>query len=82
MVSGTDDLPNAYRGVPIAPADLDVNVVEAVHPSTLQPWYFVVWAALFGFSASVIQFGRLSSFLQAVCRRMAQVMSSLYVDDA
>jgi len=81
LVSGTDDLPNAFRAIPVRPSDLWANVVAVRNPDTAV-WHFqVVWATLFGLASSVIQFGRWSHFLQAVCRRIGTLMWSMYVDD-
>ena len=41
----------------------------------------IVWATLFGLSSSVKHFARWSHSLQAIARRIIQLMWSMYVDD-
>ena len=79
--SGCDDMPNAFRSIPAAPQDLDVNVVAVQHPDSGQWMFQIVWATLFGLSSSVMHFARWSHFLQAIARRIIQLMWSMYVDD-
>ena len=57
-VRGGDDLPCAYRSVPVCPDDLRLNVVAVRGPATGEWKFQVAWALLFGFSASVMQFAR------------------------
>jgi hypothetical protein len=81
LETGGEDMPNAFRNIPVHPGDHDVNIIAVRHPSTHVWHYQLVWAALFGYSSAVISFGRWSVFLQAVCRRLAQLLYSMYVDD-
>ena len=43
--------------------------------------YAQFYAALFGFESAVYSFGRWSTFLEAMCRRLGAVLWSMYVDD-
>eukprot|EP00972_Heterocapsa_arctica_P027031 3975900-Heterocapsa_arctica.AAC.1 len=79
--SGGEDMPDAFRTIPIAPQDLDVNVIAIENPDTGVWHYQVVWAALFGFASAVVSFARWSAFLQAAGRRIAMLAFSMYSDD-
>eukprot|EP00971_Amphidinium_carterae_P336376 6472724-Amphidinium_carterae.2 len=80
--AGGEDLPNAYRHVPCHPSDLPLNVVAVQNPLDRQWYYQVVYAMLFGMTSAVLQFGRWSAWIEAVSRRLLQVVLSMYVDDA
>ena len=82
LESGGEDLPDAFRSIPCRPADLDINIVAARHPTTGVMYYQQVDAMLFGFSCSVIQFGRWSRFLESFSRRILALLWSMYVDDS
>ena len=82
LESGGDDLPQAFRHIPIKPEHLCFNIVAVRNPTTGEWRFQIARALLFGFSASVIQFGRWSAFLQAVQRRILALLLSMYVDDS
>ena len=82
LVSGGEDLPSAYRSVPVHPDHLRLNVVAVRDPVTGEWKFQVAWALRFGFSASVMQFARWGGFLQAVQRRVLSLLLAMYVDDA
>ena len=69
MRIGGEDMPDAFRGIPIAPEHLKHDVVAAKNPRTGKVPFFQLYAALFGFESAVYSFGRLSGFLQALCCR-------------
>ena len=52
--TGTEDMPDAYLLVPIAPAELAQNVVAVCDPVTGQPMYQEIYGHVFGESAAVI----------------------------
>ena len=79
LVTAGEDLPDAYRILPVHPRHLRHNNVIVKHPET---WETRCWALLFGFAASVFQFERFSFFLEASGRRMLHLMISLFVDDS
>ena len=58
LLSGSEDLPQAYRWIPVAPEDMCANIV-AVFNRDLQQWqYQEVWGHLFGFASAVLNFNR------------------------
>ena len=81
LLSGGEDMPDAFRSLPVAPEHLALNVAAVRDPSTWEWRFQVAWALLFGFSASVANFDRWSAFLAAVTRRVAWLPWSMYVDD-
>ena len=53
-----------------------------VRDPTSLVWRFMLgYAMFFGYSSAVIQFGRYSKFLEALGRRIGQLLWSMYVDD-
>jgi hypothetical protein len=73
IVSGGEDMPDAYRHVPADPRDYDVNIVGVHHPE--RGWLFqVLWGLLFGHASSVYSFIRWSRFLEAVSRRIGALL--------
>ena len=58
METGGGDCPDAFRGVPVCPEEQCVNIVAPREPETGQLSYVPMWALLFGFRASVLQYGR------------------------
>ena len=80
LQSGGDDMPDAFRSIPVLPDHLPLNVAAVRGPDG--EWSFQSsWAMLFGFSASVLQFDRWSAFIEAVARRLCMLPWSMYVDD-
>ena len=80
FMSGTEDMPDAFRSIPVLPEHHRFNVAAVRKEDG--SWVFQrSWALLFGFSASVMQFERLSAFMEAVERRICCVAGSMYVDD-
>ena len=82
LFTAAEDLPEAYRILPVHPRHLRHNNVAVQHPQTKEVHVFPCWALLFGFAASVFQFERFSFFLEAAGRRVLHLMVSLYVDDS
>ena len=80
--SGSEDISDAYRMLPVAECDLPANVVMVKHPHTHQVFFVIMSALLFGFSASVMQFARWSRFLEALTRRVFCLLWALYMDDS
>ena len=62
LESGGEDLPNAFRAIPIREDHLRYNVVGTKNPKTAEVRYFVILAALFGYESAVYSFGRYSAF--------------------
>ena len=70
---GVEDLPDAYRGVPLHPEDAKIAVV-AFWSAKLSSWTFAVSRAmLFGLSAAVIHFNRKPTLAVAIARRCGAV---------
>ena len=80
VVTGGEDLPDAFRSIPCDPEDLNINIV-AIKRADGTTMYQQLDAMLFGLSAAVIQFGRWSRFLEAAIRRFLAILWSMYVDD-
>ena len=63
LESGGEDLPDAFRHVPIHPDDHRYNIVAVRVPGS-DDWKFqVVWGHLFGHASAVINFNRVSNFV-------------------
>jgi hypothetical protein len=84
MQTGGDDLPRAYRKIPVAPEDLMFNIVAlAVWVGDSAEWRFQqVFGNLFGYASAVANFSRASLFLQGAPRRLLAIMVSMFFDDA
>jgi hypothetical protein len=80
--TGTEDMPDAYRFVPIVPEELSQNVVAVWDPQTGQPMFQEIYGHVFGKSAAVINFHRLQRLVTAACRRLLALLISFYYDDA
>ena len=80
LETGGEDLPDAYRSVPVNPAQLRYNVIAAREPRSGEWRYLTAFAMLFGLSSSVMNFMR-SAFLEAAARRVAALLHTMYVDD-
>ena len=75
------DLPDAFRGLPIAPADQRAAVV-AVFDQTRRQWRFTVMKGCpFGLGSVVVHFNRYPALLVAVARRLFGLMHGAYFDD-
>ena len=81
LETGGEDLPDAYRSVPVNPAQLRYNVIAAREPRSGEWRYLTAFAMLFGLSSSVMNFMRWSAFLEAAARRVAALLHTMYVDD-
>jgi hypothetical protein len=81
LESATEDMPDAFRTIPVLPEHLPFNHVMARHPDTGAVWCFPMLAALFGNGSSVYAYARLSCFLEAIPRRLLHLLWTMYVDD-
>ena len=80
-VFGLDDLPDAYRGVPIHEEDGNVAIV-AVWDPRFNTWRFAIARAMFfGFSAAVNNFNRKPTLLTAAARRFFGVAATQRAGD-
>lgn len=77
---GTDDLPDAYRGLPVSPAQQGYSIIAICHPET--GWGFLeLWGLAFGLQSAVTNFNRLPLLGIAGARRILYSLSSSYFDD-
>ena len=77
----TTDLPDAFRGLPVAPSDQRATVIAIWHPEKHQ-WVFTVMAGCpFGLGSVVIQFNRYPALLVAAARRLLGLLVAAYFDD-
>ena len=81
FLSGGEDMPDAFRAIPTAVAELVHSLVAARDPQTRELMFFQLYAALFGFESAVYAFGRWSAFLEACGRRIGQLLWAMCVDD-
>ncbi len=81
LESGGEDVPDAYRTIPVEEAYLRHNLVMLRHPTTGALRFVQMYAALFGQGASVYAFARWSAFLEACPRRLLWILWTMYVDD-
>ena len=77
-----EDLPNAYRYVPMRPADSWMAVVAYWDGKVGGPRFRRYYGQLFGLCLAVTAFNRWPRFFQALARRLGGLMTSLYFDDA
>ena len=80
--TGTEDMPDAYRFVPIRPAELSQNIVAVWDPDTGQPMFQEIYGHVFGKSAAVVNFHRLQRLLTSAARRLLGLLIAFYYDDA
>ena len=80
-----EDLPDAYRGVPLHPADARMAIVTfvAFWSTIAGAWEVAISRAmLFGLSAAVIHFNRKPTLAVAAGRRLGAVAAAAFFDDA
>lgn len=77
---GSDDLPDAYRGLPVLPAHQPFSVVAIYVPSV--GWRFtVLWGLAFGLESAVVAFNRFPQVGIAISRRCCLALTAAYFDD-
>ena len=77
---GTDDLPDAYRGLPVCPEHLPYSAVAVWVPQ--QGWrYTILWGLAFGLESAVVSFNRLPQLGIAATRRCLYGLAAAYFDD-
>eukprot|EP00435_Cladocopium_sp_Y103_P008552 s4807_g2.t1 len=80
MRLGTDDLPDAYRGLPVCPAHQRFSVVAIYLPS--QGWRFtLLWGLAFGLESAVVAFNRFPQLGIAIARRCTLGLTAAFFDD-
>ena len=77
---GTDDLPDAYRGLPVHPDHQRFSIISLFHPQ--RGWQFsLLFGLAFGLGSAVVSFNRLPLFGIAMARRCTMSCSASYYDD-
>ena len=78
---GLDDLPDAFRGNPVAPAARRASIV-AIFNTELGRWQFSEqFGMAYGLASAVVNFNRLPTLTTAVSRRVAGILAGAYFDD-
>ena len=77
---GTDDLPDAYRQLPVAPSQQGFSVIAVHIPGT--GWRFtLLWGLAFGLESAVVNFNRWPMLAVAAARRCTCAVAACYFDD-
>lgn len=70
---GTDDLPDAYRQLPVAPSQQGFSVIAAHLPGV--GWRFtLLWGLAFGLESAVVNFNRWPMLAIAAARRCTSAL--------
>ena len=78
---GTDDLPDAFRGCPINPAQQSAAVVAVWSPQKHQWMFGVMKGCPYGLGSVVVTFNRYPTLITACLRRVLGLMAAAYFDD-
>ena len=81
LLMSTTDLPDAFRGLPIAPADRRAAVVAVWHPRRREWMFTIMDGCPFGLGAVVVHFNRYPALLVAFARRIFSLLVAAYFDD-
>ncbi len=77
---GTEDLPDAYRGLPVQTDRLPFSVVAIYEAG--QGWRFSqLWGLAFGLESAVVSFNRFPALGIAATRRLTLGLGACYFDD-
>ncbi|CAE7225929.1 unnamed protein product, partial [Symbiodinium sp. CCMP2456] len=77
---GTEDLPEAYRGLPVREDHLRFSVVAIYVPDL--GWRFsIMWGLAYGLESAVVSFNRFPALGTAIARRCCSSLCSFYFDD-
>ncbi len=77
---GTEDLPDAYRGLPVTDEHLPYSVVGIFDPA--KGWCFTqLWGLAYGLESAVVSFNRVPMLGIAATRRCLGALSASYFDD-
>eukprot|EP00435_Cladocopium_sp_Y103_P033473 s1516_g8.t1 len=77
---GTDDLPDAYRGLPVCDEHLRFSIVAVYVEAT--GWRFTtLWGLAYGLESAVVAFNRYPQLGIAITRRCLLGLASAYFDD-
>lgn len=76
----TDDLPDAYRGLPVCTEHQAVSIISIWHPS--HGWQFMeLYGLAYGLESAVVAFNRFPQLGIAVTRRCLYGLVAAYFDD-
>ena len=81
LMMATTDLPDALRGLPLAPEDQRAAVVAVWHAKRHEWMFSIMDGCPFGLGAVVVQFNRYPALLVAVARRLYAFLTAAYFDD-
>ena len=81
VVSAGEDLPQAYRKIPMQPEHSWACLVTYFDPCVQEVRFLRYHGMLFGLPLAVSGFNRLPFFLQALCRRLLRCLVTMYYDD-
>ena len=81
LATAGEDLPDAYRKIPMHPDHAWACVVAYHDCRAGGPRFRRYKGMLFGLPLAVSAFNRLPMFLQCVCRRLLRALVSMYFDD-
>ena len=77
---GTDDLPDAYRGLPVCDQHQRYSIVAIFVPDC--GWRFtMLWGLAFGLESAVVSFNRFPQLGIAIARRCVLTLGAAYFDD-
>ena len=78
---GTEDLPDAYRGLPVCSEHLPYSVVSVFNHATKQWAFTQLWGLAYGLESAVVAFNRVPMLGVAASRRCLGALSASYFDD-
>ena len=81
LLISTTDLPDAFRGLPIATADQRAAIVAIWHPRRAEWMFTTMDGCPFGLGVVVVHFNRYPTFVVAVARRILGLLVAAYFDD-
>ena len=81
MFIGTDDLPDAFRGCPLAEEDQRASVVAVWSPEAEGWRYVLMHGCPFGLGSVVLTFNRYPALVVAATRRVLCLLHGAYFDD-
>ena len=74
MLTGGEEMPNAFKKNPIIPKHVRHNIVAATHPVSCGIGFWQVYAALFGFESAICSFGRWPAIFDSAEKRMSTLL--------
>jgi hypothetical protein len=81
LVGRVADLANAYKQLPVHPADASVSVVAVQEPRTMKVHLYRAFALMFGETGAVYAFLRISRALAAIASKLFHLIVVEFFDD-